>query len=133
MAVVLLTVGCTRAAPPMTEAQLTSLFQAKSNKLQRLSEMVSSDPRLADLSRKQKSWEAVRRSGVADAQIVEYVELLRDIGANEELSGIYGLGKVTLIVADPWAPLPGANMAGFVFSPVTSRPIGVPAMVKTWH
>ena len=100
----------------MTEAQLISLFQTKSGDFIRLSEMASADPRLADLSRKEESWAGVRRLGVEDAQIAEYVELLRDIGVNEKLSGVQGLGKVTLIAADPWGPLPGANMSGFLSS-----------------
>jgi hypothetical protein len=47
-----------------------------------------------------KTWAHARSAGVRSRKIDEYADLLAKLNANEELSGVAGLGETCLIVAD---------------------------------
>jgi hypothetical protein len=62
--------------------------------------LVDRNEKLADVNWDPQTWSAALEAGSSQADIDTYVHLLKKVGANRGLVGVYGIGKVCLITAD---------------------------------
>jgi endonuclease YncB( thermonuclease family) len=109
---------------PPADAQMLKDYSDHKPWFKNIVSLVDADPRLVELSRDPDSWKRARSAGVSQARIEQYVHLLEQLGANETLASVYGLGKACLITADITVGLfDNGVIKGYVFAPFDPRPL----------
>jgi hypothetical protein len=109
---------------PPTDAQMLKDYSDHTSWFKNVVSLIDADPRLAGLSRDPESWKRVRSAGVSQDKIDQYVHLLEQLGANETLASVYGLGKACLITADITVGLfDNGVIKGYVYAPSDPRPL----------
>jgi endonuclease YncB( thermonuclease family) len=109
---------------PPTDAQMLKDYSDHKSWFKNIASLVDADPRMAELSRDPESWKRARSAGVSQDKIDQYVHLLEQLGANDTLASIYGLGKACLITADITAGLfDNGVIKGYVFAPSDPHPV----------
>jgi hypothetical protein len=117
-ALVLLTEGCGHRPPRPSQYELETFFRVNALKFQRIDTLVTGDPRLSLLSQQPKSQEAVLAAGASESEISEYLQLLRDLKANELIYRIENIGRASVVVYDEGGGIEGpVEILGFVLDP----------------
>lgn len=99
-------------------------YRANKEQFQAVIRLISSEPRLVEVSRDETSWERARAKGVSKEQISLYVGILKKLGVNEQLANVFGLGKACLIKADiAYGIVDVGEIKGYVFAPSNPRPV----------
>jgi hypothetical protein len=115
--------GLKRWKPPSDE-QLLADYVTHRRVFQAITRLVLSDGRLAQLSGDPVTWERARTAGVPQKQVDQYVSLLNQLGANEKLASVYGLGKACLIMSDiTFGLFDNGIIKGYVYAPMNPKPI----------
>jgi endonuclease YncB( thermonuclease family) len=109
---------------PPTDAQMLKDYSGHKSWFKNVVSLVDEEPRLAELSRDPESWKRARSVGVSQDKIDQYVHLLEQLGANETLASVYGLGRACLITADITVRLfDNGVIKGYVYAPSDPRPL----------
>ena len=109
---------------PSTDAQMFRDYADHKSWFKNVASLVQADPRLAKLSRDQESWKRASSAGVSQEKIDQYVHLLEQLGANETLASVYGIGKACLITADIVVGLFDSGVIkGYVLAPADPHPL----------
>lgn len=115
--------GMKRWKPPSDE-QLLADYATHKGLFHAITHLVASDGRLAQLSRDPATWERARAAGVLQKEVDQYVSVLNQLGANEKLASVYGLGKVCLIMSDiAFGMFDNGIIKGYVYAPTNPKPI----------
>jgi endonuclease YncB( thermonuclease family) len=109
---------------PPADAQMLQDYSDHKSWFKNVASLVDAEPRLAEVSRDPESWKRARSAGVSQDKIDQYVHLLEQLGANETLASVYGLGKACLITADITVGLfDNGVIKGYVFAPSNPHPL----------
>jgi endonuclease YncB( thermonuclease family) len=109
---------------PPTDAQMLKDYAEHKRWFNDVASLVEAEPHLAEVSRDRESWGHALSAGVSQEKVDQYVHLLEELHANETLSGVYGLGKVCLIVADITVGLfDNGVIKGYVLAPTHPQPL----------
>ncbi len=115
--------GLKGRSPPRDEF-LIRRFHDHRDWFERIQSMGNEDPRLAELNRDPKTWTNLRSEGVDPGTMNEYDALLLKLDANEDLTGVYGIGQACLIVADiTYGLFDNGLIKGYVFAPGNPVPV----------
>jgi len=106
--------GCEKGP---SDSELISNFNSHIDAFSRLQRLATDDSRLTKVSSDPKTWQIANEMDVPNSKLKEYVDLLQRLSVNQKLSGVYGLGQISLVAYD--APgLIGSNyLKGYVLSP----------------
>jgi hypothetical protein len=115
--------GLKGRSPPRDEYLIRS-YRDHKDWFERIRSLSTEDSRLAQVNRDPKTWANARSEGVDQGRINEYAALLSKLDANEDLTGVHGIGQVCLIVADiAYGLFDNGLIKGYVFAPANPVPI----------
>jgi hypothetical protein len=109
---------------PPSDEQLIAKYRRHNASFSQIASLIGKNRRLLAVNWNPKSWAAARSAGVPRADIDVYVQLLRKLGVNQELTEVVGLGKFCLITSDiTYGLLDNGVIKGYVFSPTDPQPL----------
>jgi hypothetical protein len=109
---------------PPTDEYLIGEYRHHKHWFDRIRTLLTEEPRLADVNQDAMTWETAREAGVDRRKLKEYVGLLSNLDANEQLTGVHGIGQVCLVVADILTGLfDNGIIEGYVYAPSDPRPL----------
>lgn len=109
---------------PPSDEQMIAMYRSHKASFARIASLLEKDGRLEMVNWDPKSWAAAAQAGVSQADIDTYARLVKELGVNQETTGVVGLGKFCLITSDiVYGIFDTGVIKGYVFSPGDPHPL----------
>jgi hypothetical protein len=109
---------------PPSDTSLIEKYRRNKAQFARIVELAADNERLAGVNWNPDARNAAVKAGLPAAKVDEYVQLLKKLGVNHELTGVVGIGKVCLVTTDiVYGIFDSGVIKGYVWS--TTEPTSI--------
>ncbi len=109
---------------PPKDGNLMTIFADHPDWFHTIVNLVRADPRFLEINQESPTWDRARDAGLPPSEIALYADVLHQLDANEQTTGVDGLGRACLIMADiTYGLFDSGVIKGYVWSPSSPTPL----------